>query len=111
VTPRAEQGGQTWLLSLVAPLVWFAHFGALYGAASFGHAAGMGAAAFEVFAWAATLVACIAVAVAWRHSQRSIVAARSNDPARGAPSVAATLALLSLAGILFQAIVLAMVPA
>jgi hypothetical protein len=88
--------------------VWFAHFSALYGIASFGQAAGASPASFNAAAWALTAAACVAVAVAWRRSQR--LPASSGGSAQGVQTVAAWLALLSLAGILFQALVLAIVP-
>ncbi len=110
--PGARRGGRTWLLCLAAPLVWFAHFSALYGGASFGTAAGMSPAWFEGIAWTLTVVACLAIvgigAVAWRRSERA--ALPCDGPARGARTVAGALAGLSLVGILFQGLVLAMVP-
>lgn len=105
MTPHARQEGRKWLLCLVAPLVWFAHFSALYGIASFGLVAG---ATFNAVAWALTAAACVAVAVAWRRSQR--LPTPSGGPAQGVSTVATWLALLSLAGVLFQALVLAIVP-
>lgn len=82
---------RTWLLFLAAPLVWFAHFSALYGIASF-------AGITSTVAWTLTGLACLAVAVVWFMSRRS-----SGD-------MTAWLALLSLAGILFQSLPLVLVP-
>lgn len=102
---QARQEGRAWLLCLVAPLVWFAHFSALYGIASLGRVAG---ATFDAVAWALTAAACVAIAVAWRRSQR--LPTPSGGPMHDVRAVAAWLALLSLAGVLFQALVLAIVP-
>lgn len=80
-----------WLLFLAAPLVWFAHFSALYGIASF---VGLS----NTVAWTVTCLACLAVAAVW-------------FAARRAPGgMTAWLAALSLAGILFQTLPLALMP-
>jgi hypothetical protein len=104
---RSGQGGPAWLLSLAPPLVWFGHFSALYGVASFGEAAGLDSVSFDVIAWLTTGGACIAVAVVWHQSQRADV--RHDGPAEGANTVARVLAVLSLVGILLQGLVLAIV--
>ena len=104
---RARRGGRIWLLCLAAPVVWFAHFSALYGIASFGKAAGMDAAWFDIIAWALTAAAGLAVAVLWYQSQR--MARPCDEPERGVATVAGTLAGLSLVGIVFQGLVLAIV--
>lgn len=108
MTPRPGRGGRIWLLCLAAPAVWFAHFSALYGVASFGEAAGLNPAWFDIIAWAVTVVACLAVALVWRLPWR--VAVPPGGPAHGVNIVAGGLALLSLVGILFQGLVLAIVP-
>ena len=107
MTPRPGRGGRAWLLCLAAPVVWFAHFSALYGLASFGEAAGLDFVWFDVIAWLATGGACIAVAVVWHQSQRADV--RHDGLAEGANTVARVLAVLSLVGILLQGLVLAIV--
>lgn len=82
---------RTWLLFLAAPLVWFAHFSALYGIAAF-------AGLTSTVAWTLTGLACLAVASVW------FVARRSPG------DMTAWLALLSLAGILFQSLPLMLMP-
>ena len=104
---RSGQGGQAWLLGLAPPLVWFGHFSALYGMASFGNAARLDPAWFDIIAWGGTLVACLAVGAVWYRSRR--VEVSDDGPARGASTVARALAMLSLVGILFQGLVLAIV--
>ena len=99
--------GRAWLLGLVSPLVWFAHFSALYGVASFGEAAGLDLARFDLFAWPATVVACSAVAAVWHKSRHLDV--NHGEPARGARAVARMAAVLSMVGILFQGLVLAII--
>lgn len=100
--------GRGWLLCLGAPLVWFAHFSGLYGIASFGRASGLNAASLEVIGWTLTILACLAVALLWRRTASMAALARS--PAEGVRSVATGLAGLSLAAILFQGLVLSIVP-
>ena len=82
---------KTWLLFLAAPLVWFAHFSALYGIASFADLS-------STVAWILTGLACLAVAAVWAASRRT------------PGGMTAWLALLSLGGILFQALPLALIP-
>lgn len=103
--------GRAWLLCLVPPLVWFAHFSGLYGIASFGRAADMTSQSFYLSTLALTIVACIAVTLAWRFLRPSAgLGAQSPGTTKGAQAVGRTLALLSLAGILFQGLVLSIIP-
>ena len=108
MTPPPERNGRAWLLCLAAPLVWFAHFNALYGLASLGRATGASPASVGIVAWALTAAACIAIAAAWFWSQRS--ASSSTGASHGSRAVATWLALLALAGVLLQALALAIVP-
>jgi hypothetical protein len=108
VTPRAQRDGRKWLVCLAAPLLWFAHFSALYGLASFGRDAGANPATFNAIAWTLTAIACIAIGVAWHRSQR--LPATAGGPTQGLRTVATWLALLSLAAVLFQTLALAFVP-
>lgn len=100
--PRAGREGWSWLLLLAAPIVWFAHFSALYGVASFA-----GPIHFDAVAWTLTALACLAVGAAWYASWRL-------KRRRGAPQspadMATWLALLSLGGILFQSLPLVLTP-
>jgi len=81
------------LVWMGAPLVWFLHFSLIYGAVGFGGALGWTARDLRSFAWAATIVAVLAIALLlWRQRPR-------------------LLALLSLAAVLLQGVVLALVPA
>jgi hypothetical protein len=82
---------KTWLLFLAAPIVWFAHFSALYGIASFANLS-------STVAWTLTGLAGLAVASVWFAARRS------------AGGMTAWLALLCLAGILFQGLPLALMP-
>jgi drug/metabolite transporter (DMT)-like permease len=86
---------RAWLLCLLAPLVWFVHFSALYGIASFAGALGSAA-------WILTSVALVAIAVAWRLARRL--------PPSDVRAIARWLTLLSLAGVVFQILVLTIVP-
>jgi hypothetical protein len=97
--PRAEEAGLTWLLFLAAPLVWFAHFSALYGIAAFANLPGDGLLGFDAIAWTLTGLACLAVGAAWRQSRRSKWRSRSKPDLS---EMAGWLALLSSAGIVFQ---------
>lgn len=101
--PRAERLGGAWLLLLAGPVVWFVHFSALYGLASFG-----GTPNFDTVAWALTALACLAVAAAWFLSWRSLK--RPESARQGLRDMAAWLALLSLGGILFQSLPLVLTP-
>lgn len=84
------------LVMLASPLIWFAHFSFIYGAAGFGGAFGLDAADIRALSWGATVLACGTVAlVLWRRPHDSIT--------RG-------LAFLSLLAISLQALVLWMVP-
>ena len=84
------------LFMLTGPLIWFAHFSFIYGAAGFGGAFGVDVADIRDLSWGATVLACGAVAlVLWRKAHDSIT--------RG-------LAFLSLLAITLQALVLWMVP-
>lgn len=103
---RPERGGRRWLLALVPPLLWFAHFSALYGLASFGAAGGMRPSQITACAWLLTGVAGAAVAGFWFASVRQRT--RANEPEEGMRAVATALAALSVAGIAFQALPLAL---
>ena len=84
------------LVMLAGPLIWFAHFSFIYGAAGLGSAFGLDAADIRAWSWGATVLACCAVVlVLWRRPRNSIT--------RG-------LAFLSLLAITFEALVLWMVP-
>lgn len=84
------------LLMLAGPLIWFAHFSFVYGAAGFGDAFGLDAAGVRALSWGATVLACgTAAFVLWWTAHDSI--------ARG-------LTFLSLLAITFEALVLGMVP-
>jgi len=84
------------LFMLAGPLIWFAHFSFIYGAAGFGGAFGLDAAAIRDLSWGATVTALAAVAlVLWRTAHDSIT--------RG-------LAILSFLAVTFEALVLWMVP-
>ena len=81
---------------LAGPLIWFAHFSFIYGAAGFGEAFGLDAADIRALSWGVTVLACGAVAlVLWRSV---------HDP------IPRGLALLSLLAIIFEVLVLWMVP-
>jgi len=87
--------------------VWFVHFTALYGIASFGEAVGLNLARFDIIAWVATALACLAVAMVWHRSRH--MTTRRGAPPREAHAVVRLLAVLSLAGILLQGLVVAIV--
>jgi hypothetical protein len=105
--PRSERFGSSWLLFLAVPLVWFAHFIALYGIASFAGPARYGPLGFNAVAWTLTGLACLVVGAAWYWSWRLKRRSRTQQ----SPSdMAAWLALLSLVGILFQSLPLVLTP-
>jgi hypothetical protein len=105
--PRPARVATTWLLPLAAPLVWFAHFNALYGIHAFAKLPRDGLLGFDAIAWALTVLACVAIAIGWQGARRSL-SARS-EAKRGAGEMAGWLAVLSLAGILFQGLALVLV--
>jgi|GEM_PF-5194988 len=85
---------------LSGPLIWFAHFGFIYGAAGFGDTLGFSQWGIRLFCWSATLVASAAiVATLWLLPRRTSISA-----------IARALAALSLVAILLQAVVLWIVP-
>jgi hypothetical protein len=98
-----------WMTTLAAPVVWFAHFNALYGLHAFGDLPRHGVLGFEGVAWGLTVIAGLAVGVAWHVSRRSPGA--RNESKEGTREIASWLALLSLTGILFQGFALALTPA
>ena len=106
--PRSARAGGSWLLFLAAPLVWFAHFSALYGIAAFAGPAREGPLGFDTVAWTLTGLACLAVGAAWALSWRS--PKRQGRAQQGPGDMAAWLAALSLAGILFQCLPLVLTP-
>jgi len=104
--PRPARVGTTpWLLFLAAPLIWFAHFNALYGIASFARLPGDGPWSFTAVAWVLTALACLAAMAAWLRIQRL---AKRQRVKHGLGDMAGWLAALSLAGILFQGLALAL---
>ena len=106
--PRAERTGWSWLLLLATPLVWFAHFSALYGLAAFTKPAREGRLGFDTVAWTLTGLACLAIGAAWVLSWRSLK--RHGRAQQGPGDMVAWLAALSLAGILFQGLALLLTP-
>lgn len=89
------------LQMLYGPLIWFSHFSLIYGVAGFGDVFGFSREGIRIFCWSATIVAAIAVLLLlWSEGGgRSSIAAMGRH-----------LRQLSLAGILFQALVLWIVP-
>jgi hypothetical protein len=84
------------IVLLSGPLIWFAHFSLLYGLAGFGGYIGLTVAGVRILSWGATLLAgAAAIAILWRMRREPI---------------AAGLAALSLAAIIFQALVLWIIP-
>ena len=104
-----SRGFVRYLLRLLSgPLIWFAHFSLLYGAAGFGQALGFAPSSVQVFAWVATLAAGASIfAILWRaHSDCS---SGTPEPRRGFHEVLRALAALSLFGVLLEALALGVI--
>ena len=96
------------LFMLSGPLIWFVHFSLIYGAAGFGGAFGFSPAGIRLLAWGVTLAASVAlIAMLWQLRGRAL---RHRDSQNAIPESARALAALSLVAILFEALVLWVVP-
>ena len=84
------------LVTMSGPLIWFAHFSFLYGAASLGESFGIEAADIRALSWVATVPALLGVGIATLAAPRG--------------SITGGLAFLSLVAIVFEALVLWAVP-
>ena len=98
--------GNRWLLCLVGPSLWFLHFSLLYALTSWGAVTGLSASGIAAAAWGLTAAAAAGLVVCWGVLQRVPVATDRADT--GVRQVAGLLALLSLAGVVLQAQVLAL---
>lgn len=97
------------LFMLSGPLIWFVHFSLIYGAAGFGGAFGFSPVGIRLLAWGVTLAASVAlIAMLWQ--LRGSRALRPRDSQNAIHEFARALAALSLVAILFEALVLWVVP-
>ena len=106
-----EAGGfvRKLLFLLSGPLVWFIHFGIIYGAVGFGGALGHAPCSIRLVAWGATLAAIAAlIAILWRAWARRALT-KENGP-RTIHEITASLAALSLFAVLIEGLALLIVP-
>lgn len=89
------------MLMLWGPLIWFLHFSFLYGAAGFGGALGFSSEDIKLSSWIATAVGGLALGLMLWHmrSRRDAIVYMANG-----------LAWLSLVAVVFQALVLSIMP-
>jgi hypothetical protein len=104
-----SRGFVRYLLRLLSgPLIWFAHFSLLYGAAGFGQALGFAPFGIRAFAWVATLAAGASIfAILWR--AQGDCRSGAQEPHRGFHEVLRALAVLSLFGVLLEALALGLI--
>ncbi len=92
---------RVFLQMLSGPLIWISHFSLIYGAVGFGGTLGFSETSVRLFCWIATFVAGLTIIVllwAGRGKASSLIV------------MGRALAQLSLVAILFQALVLWIVP-
>ena len=97
------------LALLCGPLIWFAHFSLVYGAAGFGEAMGIAPGAIRRIAWVATLAAGAAIIFLLVRA-RMDGAPRNRDNSPALREMTAALAALALLAVLLGAAVLWMIP-
>ena len=96
------------LFTLSGPLIWFVHFSLIFGAAGFGGAFGF-SPGIRLLAWGVTIAASVAlIAMLWQ--LRGSRALRPRDSQNAIHEFARALAAPSLVAILFEALVLWVVP-
>jgi hypothetical protein len=93
---------------ILAPLIWFLHFGLIYTVAGFSAALGLTPSNVVTFGWIATVIAATGViALIYRAPDRG---ALRDDALQYIHYITKALAVLSLVAILFQMLVFGLVP-